>query len=243
MRDILRVGAVVVAVLVPGGCTTVADPQPLVVDELAAHDGAPCPAVLPSGSDPAQRGLGTNEAAPERPVLRAADAAWVCQYGSASAGAGPDGDGSSYEWRRVGEPRAVTAASLALLTLQLDALEPGGPTNCRADLGPRWVLVLSHRGDLTGVAVDDYGCGSVRLTGDPYATAPGDPGEEGAVPGVLSAPDGLLDALKSTEAATMATHVGHVLRERVRPRPLAQSGPRRLSQHRVHPKGFEPLTF
>ena len=59
---------------------------------------------------------------------------------------------------------------------------------CTEELGPRWLLVTSTGGDLTGVVVDGYGCGDVRLTNDPYVTAPGDPQTGATVPGVLDAP-------------------------------------------------------
>ncbi|MDP9443546.1 MAG: hypothetical protein M3P83_04015 [Actinomycetota bacterium] len=59
------------------------------------------------------------------------------------------------------------------------------------------MLVYTHPGDLTGVVIDDYGCARIRLTDDPFQTAPGDSGQEGTVPGVLSGPPELLAAIKA----------------------------------------------
>ncbi len=67
---------------------------------------------------------------------------------------------------------------------------------CPANLGFRWLLVTSTGGDLTGTAVDDFGCQDVRLTGDPFTSAPGDPQDDGTLAGVLTAPDDLVTDLR-----------------------------------------------
>ena len=67
---------------------------------------------------------------------------------------------------------------------------------CTEELGPRWMLVLSRSGDLTGVVVDGYGCRDVRLTDEPFTTVAG----EGAVEGVLTGPADLLPLLEEVSA-------------------------------------------
>jgi hypothetical protein len=34
------------------------------------------------------------------------------------------------------------------------------------------MLVIARAGDLTGVVIDDYGCSDIRLTDEPFETAP-----------------------------------------------------------------------
>lgn len=59
------------------------------------------------------------------------------------------------------------------------------------------MLVYATGRDLTGVVVDDFGCGDVRLTDDPFKTPPGDATQDTTVAGVLTGTDELLPALKS----------------------------------------------
>ena len=66
---------------------------------------------------------------------------------------------------------------------------------CDDDLGPRWMVVYTHDGDLTGVVVDDYGCREVRLTDNPHITAPGADDQDETVAGVLDGGAAILDAL------------------------------------------------
>ena len=187
------------AVLSLAGCgdDDVPPPQTDLVGELAAHNGRACPHQLPVGEDPDGYGFGTEEPADERPSLLTPDAAWVCRY-LARPGLGPNGDGSTFRWQRDGKPKPVAPTRLAALTEHLDELKPADAGRiCTDDLGPRWMLVSTHDGDLTGVVVDDYGCRSIRLTDEPFETAPGDPGQPDTVPGVLSAPAQLLADLKA----------------------------------------------
>jgi len=189
------------AVLAFAGCgddvALVAPPQSGLVDELAAHNEQVCPDQLPLGEDPDGYGFGTGEPADERPSLLTPDAAWVCRY-DARTGQGPNGDGSTIRWQRGSKPQPVASARLAALTEHLSKLRPADAVQvCTDELGPRWMLVFTHEGDLTGVVIDDYGCHDIRLTDEPFETAPGDPGQEGTVPGVLSAPDHLLADLKA----------------------------------------------
>jgi hypothetical protein len=190
-----------VVVLALAGCgddvAPVAPPQSRLVDEMAAHHGQVCPDQLPRGEDPDGYGFGTGEPADERPSLLTPDAAWVCRY-DPRAGPGPNGDGSTIRWQRGSKPQPVDSTRLAALTEHLDELKPATASRvCTNDLGPRWMLAFTHKGDLTGVVIDDYGCHDIRLTDEPFETAPGDPGQEGAVPGTLSAPPQLLADLKA----------------------------------------------
>lgn len=59
------------------------------------------------------------------------------------------------------------------------------------------MLVYATGRDLTGVVVDDFGCGDVSLTDDPFTTPPGAATQDGTVAGVLTGTDELLPALKS----------------------------------------------
>ena len=166
------------AVLVTGcggsGPGTATDPEPP-GNELAER-GEPCPGALVA-EPPDQRPAESN------PDLVAADEAWACAYRSR----GRDG-----EWRRVGDAVALDREQLDAAEGELAALEPA-PVHqmCTADLGPRYVLVLSSGGDLTSVVLDDFGCHTVRVSDDLPATAPG----EGEVPGRFSLPTTLVEQL------------------------------------------------
>jgi len=165
------------------------------VDEVALHDGVPCPQQLPD-ADSSTYGLGTSKPAASAPRLPAPQEAWVCVYGAKDAGPGPDGDGMSSAWALIQAPVPVRPSLLAGLDQLLDDLKPAEADRmCTADLGPRFVLVYRHGTDLTGVSVDDYGCNDVRLTDDPFTTVVGEASQGGAVRGVLRAEPELLDEL------------------------------------------------
>lgn len=155
-------------------------------DELAAHRGQPCPRRLPQP----EGGLGTQDPADEAPSLQETDRAWVCEYSATAPG-----------WPRQGPPREVTGATLEELGKRVAALRPAdGMRMCTEELGPRWMLVLSHDGDLTGVLVDGYGCRDVRLTDEPFTTVAGEGatrGAPGVIEGVLAGPDDLLPLLQA----------------------------------------------
>ncbi|HEX8780796.1 MAG TPA: hypothetical protein VF728_06475 [Nocardioides sp.] len=152
-------------------------------DELSAHGRHPCPRRLPQTEGP---GLGTQEPADEAPSLPRAERAWVCEYAATAPG-----------WPREGPPREVTGEALDALAERVAALRPAdGMRVCTEELGPRWMLVLSRSGDLTGVVVDGYGCRDVRLTDEPFTTVAG----EGAVEGVLTGPADLLPLLEEVSA-------------------------------------------
>lgn len=181
-----------------GGTPRGAEPPPgEIVDELAAHDGRPCPKRLPQGDDP-DHGLGTDEPAPSAPSLPSPESAWVCRYQPFDLGPGPDGDGTTFGWERVGTARPVDPSRLPDLASALRELPPAeGERLCTADLGSRWMLVISVRGDLTGVVVDGYGCRDARLTDEPFETVPGAAGQAGTVGGVLAGPRTLLEDIES----------------------------------------------
>lgn len=167
--------------------------------ELAAH-GGPCPSALPAPvDDVGGHGFGTSTHAEREPRFAAPETAWVCQYSAQEIGQ-TDSGGTAFEWSLTNTPRRLDDALLSQVTEAMNglAVDPGSESrSCTADLGPRYALVSSADGDLTGIVVDDYGCQDVRLTDNPFVTAPGDPQEGGTVPGVLTGADGL--------AATLAT--------------------------------------
>jgi hypothetical protein len=163
---------------------------------MTPRDGEVCPGVLPL-APAATHGFGTDTPAESAPSLAEPESAWVCRYDPAEAGPGPGGNGTTFKWMRQGRERLVDKQDLPVLAHYLAELRPpAGDTVCTADLGPRWMLVYSLGRDLTGVVVDDYGCGDIRLTDDPFTTTPGQATQPGTVSGVLTGPADLLRRLK-----------------------------------------------
>jgi hypothetical protein len=191
---------VATATLVLTGCSmpwspSRVDAPPVRGDELADAGDEPCPRELPIDEDPSEQGFGVEARAESLPHLLVPQAAWVCRFDSYVVGR-TSGGGAELDWRRTSDPKDVPADRLRRLVAALDELAPADEDlPCTADLGPRWMLVLEHEGDLTGVVVDDYGCRDVRLTDDPHVTAPGARGQEGAVHGVLGGGAAILDAV------------------------------------------------
>ncbi|KQY58815.1 hypothetical protein ASD11_04050 [Aeromicrobium sp. Root495] len=183
---------VLVALATVAGCTSDADAPTKPVDELAAHDGKPCPKALPTASSSTVTDR-TEKPAGSAPLLPRADAAWVCTY------ALPRPDGVSEHvggWPRTDPPRRLDAAETDGLARQLNDLSPAPEDPvCSADLGRRVMVVLSWRGDLTGVVIDDFGCRTVRLTDEPFTTVPGAGNQGGAVRGELEATPTLRSSL------------------------------------------------
>jgi hypothetical protein len=170
------------------------------IDEIAAHDGQVCPTQLPLKKK-SGHGFGTARPAKSAPSLPAPESAWVCQYSPTEAGPGPDGNGTRFSWVRTGGASPVDSARLPALEHGLTQLVPANDDRiCTADLGPRWMLVLSNGTDLTGVVVDDFGCRDVRLTDEPFETVPGEATHGGTVPGVLAGPAALLHDIKASVA-------------------------------------------
>lgn len=203
-RTVGRIGALVglaAAVLVVSGCavpwsrTTTANKPEVNASELTDAGGLPCPQDLPVGDDPSGHGFGTQEVADELPTLLEPQLAWVCQYNTFDVGTTPGG-GTTYGWRRSGQPKPVPAGDLPDLYAALNDLAPADRSGgCDADLGPRWMVVYSHAGDLNGVVVDDYGCRDVRLTDNPHVTPPGAGDQDGTVGGLLDGGAAILHAL------------------------------------------------
>jgi hypothetical protein len=179
----------------PGFGTPTADRPVVRPGELAEAGNRPCPHRMSVGDDPFDHGFGTHETADERPALLEPQKAWVCQYYSFDVGTAPKG-GTILGWRLVGGPDPVDSADIPQLRAALAGLVPADRSGgCTADLGPRWMVVYSHDGDLTAVVVDDYGCRDVRLTDDPQATPPGADDQDGTVGGVLDGGPGILAAV------------------------------------------------
>lgn len=201
-RSLHRSAAVSIAgALLAAGCSGSGSPNRVEdpgspIDEMAVHDGQVCPEQLPRSEDDSGHGLGGGGSAPSKPSLLTPEDAWVCRYSPVEAAAEPGSDGTTWGWVREGEPRPVPASRLPALEASLGELVPAEADRiCTMDLGPRWLLVYSHEGDLTGVVVDAYGCRDVRLTDEPFVTPPGEATQDGTVPGVLAGPAGLLDDL------------------------------------------------
>lgn len=203
-RRLLTVGAgaAVAAVMV----TSIAGPQILGTDtgpdevplggtnvgELAAN-GGPCPETLPAPIDnPGGHGFGTRTPAQQEPRFTAPDRGWVCRYDPKRIR--QTSEGSVVEWSRSSAPRRLEEDVLAQVSYVTNAISvfrgSSADRVCPSDLGPRYALVTSAGGDLTGVIADSYGCGDVRLSDDPFLTAPGDPQEgNGTTPGVFVGAD------------------------------------------------------
>jgi hypothetical protein len=168
------------------------------VDEAAAHRGQVCPRKLPQASDESS-GFGTSKPANFAPSLPVPESAWVCQYFPNDVGPGPDGDGTTLEWVRGGTARRIAESQLPALAVHLSELVPAERERaCTADLGPRWMLAYAAGTDLTGVVVDAFGCQAIRLTDEPFHTAPGEATQPGTVPGVLTSSTGLLSGMQAS---------------------------------------------
>ena len=147
------------------------------------------------GDDPAGHGFGASTPATGKPALLEPEQAWVCEYRPEEAGETSSG-GTTFRWVRHGPPAPVSPAELSDLSAALDDLVPVDHGRaCTSDLGSRWMVAYVRDGDLTGVVVDDYGCHDVRLSDDPYGTAPGADEQEGAVGGVLDGGRDILGAV------------------------------------------------
>jgi hypothetical protein len=177
----------------PPGEAAPSDP----VDELSQHNGEFCPTVMPRASRETY-GFGDDQPAAIAPSLPPPQEAWVCRYDPRDVA--PTGsNGAWLEWVRQDAPRHLDADELESFSSAIEQLAPptAGSGNCTADLGPRYLVSYAYEDDLTGVVVDSYGCGEVRLTDDPFTTVPGEPSEPGTVAGVLHGPPGLFDLLNT----------------------------------------------
>lgn len=163
--------------------------------ELADHSGEHCPEVLPD-PDTASDGWGLGSAARTAPRLSIPDAVWRCSYEAFDV-APPGSNGASYQWRLTDEAVPLDATQIDRFTATVAELVPpgGGVRACTDELGLRHLFAFDHDGDLTGVVVDDFGCGDVRLTDEPFETVPGEASQPGVVAGVLEAPRGSWDGL------------------------------------------------
>ena len=155
------------------------------VDELASHGGRPCPDFLADPDD--EHGFGTDDPAESAPALAEQDRAWVCVYAADEDPDHPLANGTYYRWQRAGAVQELDPDATAKVLSAAGTLVPREPRQwCTADLGPRVVFVLARDGDLTGLVVDRYGCGDVRMTDEPYTNPPGLADQVGAVSVALS---------------------------------------------------------
>jgi len=160
--------------------------DPAAAGEYAASDGEVCPQEQPQ--EPGTSGFGTEKPASSTPNLRPPERVWVCQY---APDLGPFNDQQGQRlitWTLEGGAVEVGASDVDAFADALAAVAPGDrdpEQPCTADLGPRWMVVAETAGDLTGFVVDDFGCGDLRLTDDPWSTEPGAARQPGTVPGTF----------------------------------------------------------
>lgn len=152
-----------------------------------------CPDSLPRASK-ATYGFGDDGPAATAPSLPVPHRAWICRYDPRDIAT--RADAAWFEWVRQGRPRPLDDTELATFSSAVEGLRPASADRaCTADLGPRYLVAYAEGSELTGVVVDAYGCGDIRLTDDPSATVPGEPRRPGTVAGVLQGPVGFLGAL------------------------------------------------
>ena len=177
-----------------GGHVEAASPPSDPVDELSQHGGRFCPAALPRAPRETY-GFGTEDRAAAVPSLWKPQQAWLCRY--VSQNVAPRGsNGAWFDWVRLGAPRRLDAQQLAAFSTAITQFKvPRRDRACTDDLGPRYLVSYSYEQDLTGVVIDDYGCGDVRVTDDPFSSVPGNPSQPGTIKGVLTGPNGLLGDL------------------------------------------------
>lgn len=166
--------------------------QPEGESELVAADNEPCPTAMPtSPRDDAATTAAVSDARFMRP-----DQAWVCRYIATSSG-GPSTDQSGPgTWTLDGSVVELNKTQLRTIAPQLKGLTPITPNRCTLDLGPRWVLVLATEGDLTGIAIDDFGCNITSLTENPHTIEPGTLTQHGVVGGAFTLPPTFLEQLR-----------------------------------------------
>lgn len=163
----------------------------------ASVDRDPCPEKLPNAPAPTH-GHGTPRPAEDKPQLPAPEAAWVCVYEAFNTTETTGSGGTILEWVRTQDRVHVDHQSLTQIRPELDRLVPVARDRaCRADLGPRYVLIYAHGDSRVGVSVDDFGCQVVRLTDDPFNTVFGEATEHGTESGVLTSATNLLALLKT----------------------------------------------
>ncbi len=166
------------------------EPTPTATDSPTRPDDPQCPGGLPMGEG-TDLGLGTEEPADAPPpAFDTPTAAWVCPYALDDEVTSAD---TEARWVGDGPGRFVPEGRLPALTESLSELTPAeAARTCSLDLGGRLLLVLPREDGLTGIVVDDFGCGDVRMTDDPYSTtALGEKDGDGTVAGVLTGPPSL----------------------------------------------------
>jgi hypothetical protein len=174
-----------------GSADSGTETSPSAVDEVGRHGGEVCPDQLPLGLRE-----GGGEPAGETPDLPVPEDAWVCVYDHVDEEPSEGGE-ASFAWVRHGDPHEVPADRMASVADALTHLVPADPDRmCTLELGPRYLLSYTTGTDLTGVVIDRFGCRDVRLTDEPFETAPGDVSQPGIPGGVLQAPPALLAELE-----------------------------------------------
>ena len=141
-------------------------------DELDSQDGELCPPSL---------ALGSTEPATSVPELSRPGTAAVCLYAPVEGD-----DPAATTWNRSGDTVEIAGDDLTEVSDLLASLKPA-KQDCSVKIGRQWLFSYEDDGDVTGVVLDDFACGQIRVTDAPFTDAPGD---------VLTAPSDLLTALK-----------------------------------------------
>ena len=169
--------------------------DPAAAGEYAASGGDVCPKELPR--TPGTTGFGPDDPAASELNLRPPERAWVCQYVPRLGAFGEEEHVRTVTWTLEGGTQEVAAEDLPAFAQAVANVAPGQrdpEVPCPADLGARWLVVVETAGDLTGFAIDDYGCDDLRVTDDPLTTEPGSPTQPGTEPGTFrDGVDELLD--------------------------------------------------
>ncbi|MBF4162121.1 hypothetical protein [Nocardioides acrostichi] len=134
-------------------------------DELAHHDGRPCPTSLVEPGSPRLRGGDI----PPVPDLSGATRAWVCRFGPAHLGR------DNVTWPALGNPVELQPRQLSRLVGLAARLKPyGGTAACNGpNTSQRWMLTTATAdGDLTSLVVDDYECRETTFRADPWSPQP-----------------------------------------------------------------------
>lgn len=209
-RTRVRVGGVVAAAAVIGGVALAVpslpvwdEPGPSLPNssELAEAGGRPCPDVLPHKPGSDGEGFGTQTPASSVPNLPPARRGWVCNYGADTVPGG-DHNGDYVTWRLRGQALSLNDSQLATAVDALSGLSLPDGQGCDDNLGPRWLLVTENNGDLTGIAVDAFGCETVRLTDSPAVNEPGIATQPGTGSGAFEGLPDLADFLREAVTAS-----------------------------------------
>jgi len=108
------------------------------VDDLSAHGGKFCPALMPRAPRETY-GFGDDRPAATAPTLSEPKEAWICRYDARNV-APQCSNGAWLEWARQGDPRRLNDDELKTFASAVQQLQPAdGNAICTSDLGPRYL--------------------------------------------------------------------------------------------------------